>query len=48
MLGMHPCLVGGEGSQLMVIVAYHGFNDHQTSKVGSNNIFVYDTIVPMS
>jgi hypothetical protein len=23
-----PCLVGGEGSQLMVIVTNHGFSDH--------------------
>jgi len=45
---VHPCLVGGKGSQLMVVVAYHGFNDHQTSKVSCNNIFLCDTIVPMS
>jgi hypothetical protein len=40
--------MGGEGSQLMVVVAYHGFNDHQTCKVASNNFFLHDTIVPMS
>ncbi len=45
---VHLRLMGGEGSQLMVVVAYHGFNDHQTSTITSNNNFLWDTIVPMS
>ncbi len=43
---VHPYLVGGEGSQLMVVVVDHGYSDHQTSK-GNTNKKNYDTIVPM-
>jgi hypothetical protein len=39
---VHPNLVGGEGSQLMVIIVDHGYNDHQTSK-GITNKKIYVT-----
>ncbi len=37
---VHPYLVGGEGSQLMVVVVDHGYNDHQTSKGTTNKMLM--------
>lgn len=36
---VHPYLVRGEGSQLVVVVADHGYSDHQTSQGVTNNVF---------
>jgi hypothetical protein len=44
---VHPYLVGGEGSRLMVVVVDHGYSNHQTSKGITNNVSLCDTIVPM-
>jgi len=44
---VRPYLVGGEGSQLMVVIVDHGYNDHQTSKCTTNSVSLCDTIVPM-
>jgi hypothetical protein len=44
---VHPYLVGSKGSQLMVVVANHGYSDHQTSKSVTNNVSLCDTIIPM-
>ncbi len=44
---VHPYLLGGKGSQLMVVVVDHGYSDHQTSKDTTNSVSLCDTIVPM-
>ncbi len=32
----------GKGSQLIIIITDHGYNDHQTSQGTSNNVSLYD------
>jgi hypothetical protein len=45
---VHPYLVCGEGSQLMVAIVDHGYSDHQTSQGTANNVFFCDTIIPIT
>jgi hypothetical protein len=45
---VHPCLVGGEGSQVIIAIVDHGFSYHQTSKVATNNDSLCRIVVPMS
>jgi hypothetical protein len=45
---VHPYVMGGEGSQLLVAFTNHDYSDHQTSKGTINNDFLCDTIIPMS
>ncbi len=44
---VHPYLMHGKGSQLVVTVADHGYNDHQTSQGTTNNVSLCETIIPI-
>jgi hypothetical protein len=45
---VHPYLVCGEGSQLMVAIVNHGYSDHQTSQGIANNVSLCDIIIPIT
>ncbi len=44
---VHPHLVCGEGSQLVVTVIDHGYSDHQPFQGVTNNVSLCDTIIPI-
>jgi hypothetical protein len=45
---VHPYLVHGKGSQLIVVITNHGDSDHQTSQCTTNNVSLCDTIIPIT